>query len=97
VLCSRSLSTADAHHDSKETLPEEVLKKMYAGSSLNPGHPLFTPDAFKECDGLILAAPTRYGRVPAQVSQFFDATGGLWASGALVGKVSVLSTRRASS
>jgi multimeric flavodoxin WrbA len=28
----------------------------------------------------------RYGRAPAQVSAFFDKTGGLWASGGLVGK-----------
>jgi NAD(P)H dehydrogenase (quinone) len=73
-------------NDSKETLPEEVLGKMYAGGSLKPKYPLLTPQALKEADGLILGAPTRYGRVPAQVSQFFDQTGGLWASGGLVGK-----------
>ncbi|WVQ98937.1 NAD(P)H:quinone oxidoreductase, type IV [Kwoniella sp. CBS 9459] len=70
----------------EETLPKEVLEKMYAGSSLNPKYPLATPEALKEADGIIIGAPTRYGRVPAQVSAFFDKTGGLWASGALVGK-----------
>lgn len=38
------------------------------------------------CSPLSVGFPTRYGRAPAQVSTFFDATGGLWASGALVGK-----------
>lgn len=35
---------------------------------------------------IIFAFGTRFGRAPAQVSTFFDTTGGLWASGALVGK-----------
>jgi hypothetical protein len=37
-------------------------------------------------DGFLFGFPTRYGRAPAQVSAFFDQTGGLWASGALIGK-----------
>jgi NAD(P)H dehydrogenase (quinone) len=62
--------------------------------------PEITPDALKEFDGkfsapccsqlrrsgILFGAPTRYGRAVAQVSQFFDQTGGLWASGALTGK-----------
>ncbi|KAK8869597.1 NAD(P)H:quinone oxidoreductase, type IV [Kwoniella newhampshirensis] len=79
----------------QETLPEEVLTKMYAGSSLNPKYPILTPDALKEADGLILGAPTRYGRLPAQVSAFFDATGGLWATGALTGKFVTMFTSAA--
>jgi NAD(P)H dehydrogenase (quinone) len=59
---------------------------MHAGSSLKPKYPILTPDALKEVDGLVLGAPTRYGRVPAQVSAFFDRCGGLWATGALNGK-----------
>ncbi|WRT67347.1 NAD(P)H:quinone oxidoreductase, type IV [Kwoniella shivajii] len=70
----------------QETLPKEVLEKMYAGGSLTPKYPIATPDALKEADGIIIGAPTRYGRVPAQVSALFDATGGLWAAGALTGK-----------
>jgi hypothetical protein len=33
---------------SAETLPKEVLEKMYAGSSLNPKYPLIRPDDLKE-------------------------------------------------
>lgn len=68
---------------------------MYAGGSLKPKYPLLTPDALKEVDGLILGAPTRYGRVPAQVSAFFDKCGGLWASGALNGKFVTMFTSTA--
>ncbi|MCO5556513.1 hypothetical protein L7F22_010062 [Adiantum nelumboides] len=56
----------------------------------------FQPDDLKEFDGFILAFPTRYGRAPAQVSAFFDQTGGLWATGALVGKFGSVITSTAS-
>ncbi|WVQ78576.1 NAD(P)H:quinone oxidoreductase, type IV [Cryptococcus sp. DSM 104549] len=79
----------------QETLPAEVLEKMYAGSSLKPKYPIITPDDLLEVDGLIIGAPTRYGRVPAQVSAFFDATGKLWATGGLVGKFVTLFTSAA--
>lgn len=63
-----------------------VTSQMYAGSSLKPKYPIITPNDLVEADGIIFGAPTRYGRLPAQVSAFFDQTGGLWAKGALVGK-----------
>jgi len=80
----------------QETLPEEVLTKMHAGSSLKPKYPILTPDALREVDGLVIGAPTRYGRVPAQVSAFFDQCGQLWFSGALVGKFVTMFTSVAS-
>ncbi|WWD22583.1 NAD(P)H:quinone oxidoreductase, type IV [Kwoniella shandongensis] len=79
----------------EETLPKEVLEKMYAGGSLAPKYPLITPEDLKEADGIIFGAPTRYGRLPAQVSAFFDKTGGLWATGALTGKFVSLFTSAA--
>jgi NAD(P)H dehydrogenase (quinone) len=38
-------------------------------------------------DAVIFGTPTRYGLPAAQLKQFLDATGGLWAKGALVNKV----------
>jgi NAD(P)H dehydrogenase (quinone) len=68
---------------------------MHAGSSLKPKYPVITPNDLKEVDGLIIGAPTRYGRVPAQVSAFFDACGQLWAGGALNGKFVTMFTSTA--
>ncbi|KIR59860.1 NAD(P)H:quinone oxidoreductase, type IV [Cryptococcus bacillisporus CA1873] len=79
----------------QETLSAEILEKMYAGSSLKPKYPIITPNDLVEADGIIFGAPTRYGRLPAQVSAFFDQTGGLWAKGALVGKFVSLFTSAA--
>jgi len=43
-------------------------------------------DDLKECAGLILGSPTRFGNMAAPLKYFFDGTSGLWLSGALAGK-----------
>jgi NAD(P)H dehydrogenase (quinone) len=40
-----------------------------------------------EFDAIIFGTPTRFGNMCGQMRQFFDATGGIWKAGALVGKV----------
>ncbi|TMW64956.1 hypothetical protein Poli38472_009123 [Pythium oligandrum] len=67
-----------------ETLSEDVLAKM--GAPPKGDHPIATPDVLKEADGILFGMPTRFGTVPAQMKNLFDSCGGLWASGALVGK-----------
>src|SRR2546426_266694 len=62
-----------------ETLPEEVLTKMYAAPKKD--HPIATPDVLKAADGILFGFPTRFGSMPAQVKALFDSTGGLWQSG----------------
>lgn len=79
-----------------ETLSDEVLAKMHANKEPLSKYPVITPDKLKEYDGFIFGFPTRYGRAPAQVSAFFDQTGGLWASGALIGKFGATFTSTAS-
>lgn len=79
-----------------ETLPDEVLAKMHANKEPIKSFPVITANAMKEYDGFLFGFPTRYGRAPAQVSAFFDTTGGLWASGALIGKFAGTFTSTAS-
>ncbi|KAJ1868674.1 hypothetical protein LPJ55_005836 [Coemansia sp. RSA 990] len=67
-----------------ETLPDDVLEKMHAAPK--PNVPVIDADKIAEADGVLIGFPTRFGAAPAQVKAFFDATGKLWASGALVGK-----------
>jgi len=78
-----------------ETLPEEVLGKMGAleAQKAQSAVPVCSPDDLPKADGIIFGTPTRFGNMCGQMRQFLDATGGLWASGALVGKVgSVMSS-----
>ncbi|HYE04273.1 MAG TPA: NAD(P)H:quinone oxidoreductase [Planctomycetota bacterium] len=72
-----------------ETLPREVLDKMHATQAKQAfAHvPIARPEQLVEADAIIFGIPTRYGSTPAQMQAFLDATGQLWAKGALIGKV----------
>jgi NAD(P)H dehydrogenase (quinone) len=72
-----------------ETLPQDVLEKMGAIEAQQAfSHvPVCTVDELAEADAVIFGTPTRFGNMCGQMRQFLDATGQLWAKGALVGKV----------
>lgn len=71
-----------------ETLSDEVLGMMGAlEAQKGMAHiPVATVDDLVEADAVIFGTPTRFGNMCGQMRQFLDATGGLWAKGALVGK-----------
>ncbi|KAG8688015.1 flavodoxin-like fold protein [Ceratobasidium sp. 394] len=71
-------------HQVAETLPQEILTKMHAPAK--PAYDVIAPADLVNYDAFILGVPTRYGNMPAQWKAFWDATGQLWASGALYGK-----------
>jgi NAD(P)H dehydrogenase (quinone) len=72
-----------------ETLPAEILAKMHAVEARKAfAHvPLADPKHLAEADAIVLGSPTRFGSATAQMRAFLDATGQLWATGALIGKV----------
>eukprot|EP00993_Chasmostoma_nieuportense_P003773 NODE_4476_length_781_cov_86.738532_g4317_i0.p1 GENE.NODE_4476_length_781_cov_86.738532_g4317_i0~~NODE_4476_length_781_cov_86.738532_g4317_i0.p1 ORF type:complete len:227 (+),score=63.42 NODE_4476_length_781_cov_86.738532_g4317_i0:56-682(+) len=72
-----------------ETLPTEVLEKMHAVEAQKQFEhiPIATPNELADYDCIIFGTPTRFGNMCGQMKSFLDATGGLWMSGALVGKV----------
>lgn len=60
------------------------------------GAPFVTLDDLKNCDGLALGSPTRFGNMAAPLKSFLDSTSGLWMGGNLVGKPAVVFTSTAS-
>lgn len=50
------------------------------------GAPYATLEDLRECAGLILGSPTRFGNMAAPLKHYLDSTAAEWASGALVGK-----------
>jgi NAD(P)H dehydrogenase (quinone) len=80
-----------------ETLPQEVLVKMGAVEAQKKFEniPVATVDELASADAIIFGTPTRFGNMCGQMRQFLDATGGLWAKGALVGKVGSVFTSSA--
>ena len=68
-----------------ETVPEELAKASHY--KLDQAAPIATVDDLKTYDAIIVGAGTRFGTMASQMQAFWDQTGGLWFSGALVGKV----------
>ncbi len=72
-----------------ETLSPDILAKVGATEAQKAfAHvPVATPEELAEYDAILLGSPTRYGNMCGQVQAYLDGTGGLWATGALIGKV----------
>lgn len=68
-----------------ELVPEDIAKK--AGFKLEQDAPIATPGELADYDAIIFGTPTRFGNMAAQMRNFLDQTGGLWAKGALIGKI----------
>ncbi len=78
-----------------ETAPPEVVAQAHFKTDTT--HPVIEgPDALRAYDAIIVGTPTRYGRMTSQMATFWDTTGGLWATGALNGKVGGAFTSTAS-
>jgi len=68
-----------------ETVPEAVAKSAHF--KLDQAAPVATVADLEAYDAIIIGAPTRFGRMASQMAAFLDQAGGLWARGALNGKV----------
>ena len=80
-----------------ETLSEELLAKIGATEAKKAFAyiPVASPDELPNYDAIIFGAPTRFGMIASQMKAFLDATGGLWAKGALIGKIGSVFTSTA--
>lgn len=80
-----------------ETLPAEVLEMMGAveAQKAQSHIPVCQVEELAQADAIIFGTPTRFGNMCGQMRQFLDATGQLWQSGALVGKVGSVFTSSA--
>jgi NAD(P)H dehydrogenase (quinone) len=67
-----------------ELVPEEVCRN--AGMKTDQQAPFADPNELADYDAIIIGAPTRFGNMAAQMRNFLDQTGPLWARGALVNK-----------
>ncbi len=68
-----------------ELVPEESAKKHHFKTDQQA--PVASPQELDQYDAIIFGTPTRFGNMAAQMRNFLDQTGGLWAKGALIGKV----------
>ncbi|MEK9711397.1 MAG: NAD(P)H:quinone oxidoreductase [Thalassolituus sp.] len=55
-----------------------------------------TMDDLKNCSGLIMGSPTRFGNIAAPLKYFIDSTSSLWLTGALIDKPAAVFTSTSS-
>ncbi len=72
-----------------ELVPDAALERTGAKQARAAfAHiPIGDPKQLADADAIIIGTPTRFGNMAAQMRNFLDQTGGLWAKGALIGKV----------
>jgi NAD(P)H dehydrogenase (quinone) len=68
-----------------ELVSEEIARKSYY--KLDQAAPIATIAELENYDAIIVGTGTRFGRISSQMAAFLDQAGGLWARGALHGKV----------
>jgi NAD(P)H dehydrogenase (quinone) len=68
-----------------ELVPQEIAEKSHF--KLDQAAPIAQPADLADYDAVIFGTPTRFGMMAAQMKNFLDQTGGLWAQNKLVGKV----------
>ena len=73
-----------------ETMDKERFQEV--GGKVDQKAPVAEPDELREYDAIIFGTPTRFGNMSGQMRNFLDRTGGLWAKGALAGKVASVFT-----
>ena len=78
-------------------VPETMAPQAFAaahGKADQPA-PVAAPDELANYDAIVFGTPTRFGNMTGQMRNFLDQTGGLWARGALIGKVGSVFTASA--
>lgn len=76
-----------------ETVPAETAKNAHF--KLDQAAPVAKVADLTDYDAVIVGTPTRFGRMSSQMAAFLDQAGGLWAKGALNGKVGAAFTSSA--
>lgn len=68
-----------------DLVPADVAAK--SGAKVDQKAPVADPNELANYDAVIFGTPTRFGMMAAQMRNFLDQTGGLWAQGKLIGKI----------
>lgn len=76
-----------------ETVPDDIARNAHF--KLDQAAPVATVAELENYDAIVIGTGTRFGRMSSQMSAFLDQAGGLWARGALNGKVGAAFTSTA--
>ncbi len=89
----RGVESVDGARARLRTVPPVSAETEAVAPAVPDDGPVYVQAAdLKECSGLIMGSPTRFGNMAAPLKYFLDGTSGLWLSGALAGKPAAVFT-----
>ncbi|QKT02756.1 NAD(P)H:quinone oxidoreductase [Ectothiorhodospiraceae bacterium 2226] len=90
---ARGIEEIPGVHARLRTVPRvSTVAEAVEDSIPSEGAPYATLEDLKECAGLALGSPTRFGNMAAELKYFLDSTSPLWLTGALAGKPAMVFT-----
>lgn len=96
-LLSRGIEEVPGMQARLRTVPPiSTVCEATQGAVPKSGAPYVSHNDLKECVGIALGSPTRFGNMAAPLKYFLDGTSSLWLSGALIGKPAAVFTSTSS-
>lgn len=96
-MVARGIEQNPGMHARLRTVPRvSTVCETVADAIPESGAPYASLDDLRECAGLALGSPTRFGNMAASLKYFLDGTSSLWLSGALAGKPAAVFTSSSS-
>ncbi len=90
---ARGIESVSGCHARLRTVPAVSADcETTAPTVPDEGHPYVSHDDLRECAGLLLGSPTRFGNMAAPLKYFLDSTSDLWLNGSLTGKPAAVFT-----
>ena len=96
-LIARGVESVSGCNATIRTVPAVSTDHETGGKDIpDSGPPYVGFEDLKNCDGLALGSPTRFGNMAAPLKHFIDTTGDLWLSGTMINKPACVFTSTAS-
>lgn len=95
-VCAGVDSVSGIHARLRTVPPVSAICEATAPEVPDTGPPYCEEDDLRDCAGLVIGSPTRFGNMAAPLKYFIDGTSGLWMSGALVDRPAAAFTSTAS-
>lgn len=90
---ARGIETVEGCSARLRTVPEiSTVCEATEDTIPEQGHLYANHDDLKQCDGIVLGSPTRFGNMAAPLKYFIDKTSDVWLSGTLIGKPAAVFT-----
>ncbi len=89
---ARGVEAAGVEARLRTVPPVSTVCEAVADDIPEEGHLYATEADLRDCAGLVLGSPTRFGNMAAPLKYFLDGTSGLWLSGALIDKPAAVFT-----